>query len=225
VPRTPIRVREAAAADIPILVRLGKELPGGHAGRRRGTSRPGLTSSQLTFEHRYAEALADSRRRVVLAVGEDGEPLGMAVFAQVSTSPLVDVPAVQVSHLIVDGGHRRKGAGRALVAAAAAYAGEIGRDQIMVNVLPGARDVHRFYARLGFAPLVVRRVTSIAALRRRLGAAELRPAPGLLRRRPGVRPLSSRAGARPARRAANAASELSGLPVRSRLWSNPLAER
>jgi hypothetical protein len=83
VPRTPIRVREAAAADIPILVRLGKELPGGHAGQRRGTSRPGLTSSQLTFEHRYAEALADSRRRVVLAVDEDGEPLGMAVFAQV----------------------------------------------------------------------------------------------------------------------------------------------
>src|SRR5664280_834960 len=162
-----------------------------------------------------------SRPRAATAEEELPCPAPRSVFGK---------PPPQTSRSWSDSGRSYRvatlvGAGGALVAAAAAYAGEIGRDQIMVNVLPGARDVHRFYARLGFAPLVVRRVTSIAALRRRLGAAELRPAPGLLRRRPGVRPLSSRAGVRPARRAANADSELSGLPVRSRLWSNPLAER
>ncbi len=39
----------------------------------------------------------------------------------------------------------------------------------MVNVPPTARDVNRFYARIGFAPLVVRRTAPIGHLRRKLG--------------------------------------------------------
>jgi hypothetical protein len=38
-----------------------------------------------------------------------------------------------------------------------------------VNVPPAARDVNRFYARIGFAPMVVRRSAPVAQLRRRLG--------------------------------------------------------
>jgi hypothetical protein len=59
-----------------------------------------------------------------------------------------------------------------LVAAAAAYADEIGADHVAVSVAPGLREPNRFYARLGFSPVVVRRVAPVAILRRRLSTGE-----------------------------------------------------
>lgn len=180
--RCAIRVREAATADIPTIVALGDELRQAEAGRRGVPGLAGPPPAEETMEDRYGEVLADARRRVVLAVGEDEQVLGMAVFTRTSASALVDVPGVQMSHVVVAQRHRRKGAGRALVAAAAAYAEEVGLDQVVVGVYPNSREVNRFYARLGFAPLVVRRVASAAALRRRLAGTELRSTPGLRRR-------------------------------------------
>jgi hypothetical protein len=55
------------------------------------------------------------------------------------------------------------------VAAAAAYADELGSEHVAVNVLPHVREDNRFYAKIGFTPLVVRRVASVATLRRSLG--------------------------------------------------------
>jgi GNAT superfamily N-acetyltransferase len=210
-----IRVREAAATDIPTIIALGEEL------RQAGTTQRGVpvlpvpSPSRTTLEMRYAEVLTDARSRVVLAVGESDETLGMAVLTRTSADPRVDIPAVQMSHVVVANRYRRKGAGRALVAAAAAYAEEVGLEQVVVGVHPGSREVNRFYARLGFAPLVMRRVASVSALRRRLAASELRPGPGL-RRRATTRPL-------PLRRAAlaTAGAELASLtPLRF----DPLAE-
>ena len=47
-----------------------------------------------------------------------------------------------------------------------------GVEQLVVSVHPGSRDANRFFARLGFAPLAVRRTAPVAAVRRRLGQAE-----------------------------------------------------
>jgi hypothetical protein len=49
------------------------------------------------------------------------------------------------------------------------FADEVGAGDVVVNVPPNARDVNRFYARLGFAPLVVRRSAPVGHLRRKLG--------------------------------------------------------
>ena len=80
-----------------------------------------------------------------------------------------------MSHAVVADRHRRRGAGRALVAAAAAFAEERGLDQLVVSVHPGSREANRFFARLGFAPLAVRRSAPVAAVRRRLPHGEARP--------------------------------------------------
>ena len=58
------------------------------------------------------------------------------------------------------------------MAAAAAYAEELGVDSVVVGVAPAGRDANRFFARLGFAPLVIRRIASVPALRRSLGTAD-----------------------------------------------------
>ena len=67
----------------------------------------------------------------------------------------------------------RIGAGRALVAAAVGYADERGMDHVIVGVSTTGREANRFFARLGFAPLVVRRIAVVSALRRTLGLTDL----------------------------------------------------
>jgi GNAT superfamily N-acetyltransferase len=168
--RCPVAVRLAAPENLPALLALWGELRdlGG-----RGT-RATPTAVSASAEARVAAAVADPDRRVVLATLQD-TPVGMAVFVPAPIGPLSDVRVVQVDYLVVTAGHRQRGVGRALLAAAAAYADEVGADQVMVSVHPGLRDANRFLARLGFTPLVVRRVAPVAALRRRLGTVEQHP--------------------------------------------------
>ena len=53
------------------------------------------------------------------------------------------------------------------------HAAEQGIDQIVVAVATNDRDANRYLARLGFAPLVVRRIANTAVLRRSLGMTEV----------------------------------------------------
>lgn len=162
-------VRPATDADLPALLDLWGELRE-LGGRARAT----LSPVPATVAARVAAALADPDRRVVLA-SVDGEPAGMAVLASVAVGPFSDARAVQVDYLVVAARHRHRGVGRALLAAAAGYADDVGVDQVLVSVHPALRDANRFFARLGFTPLVVRRVAPVALLRRRLGTVEPRP--------------------------------------------------
>jgi GNAT superfamily N-acetyltransferase len=175
--RAAVSIREAVADDVPVLLDMWTDLR--HHDVRRAV-RP--SSEQLLAEvaHRYVEAIADDSCRLVVAVSGD-VVLGMALFTVVSSSTLLDVPTVHASHMYVADGHRGRGVGRTLVAAAAAYAGERCVEQVMVSVAPGQREANRFYARLGFAPTVVRRVAPLAVLRRQLAGDEL-PRPSMLRR-------------------------------------------
>ena len=184
----PVRVRPVTLADLPVLLELGEDLREqllpveGGTGRSRGSM-----AGRASLAQRYAEAVEDPERHLVLAVhgreGEAEEVLGMALFTVASANALLDIPAVHVSHAVVPDRHRRRGAGKALVAAAASYAEERGIEQLVVSVHPTSRDAARFFARLGFAPLAVRRTAPVAVVRRRLGGAE-RTGEHLVRRRP-----------------------------------------
>ncbi len=188
--RAPLRVRPATADDLSALVAFGDELrdrllPAPEGARLRAAG----ASARNALEPRYADALADPDRHLVVVVDVSGgseELLGMALFIVAPANALVDMPAVHMSHAVVPDRFRRRGAGRALVAAATAFAEERGVDQLVVSVHPGSREANRFFARLGFVPLAVRRVAAVAALRRRLTAGEVSSAEHVvrLRRRP-----------------------------------------
>ena len=164
--RAAVSVRSATPDDLPVLLELWQQLR--DRGRRRSPRLvgPGVLE-QVT--QRYLSAMNDPGCRLVVAEA-DGAVVGMALFVLGSASSLLDLPAVEMSHLCVAEGHGRRGVGKALTAAAAGYAEELGVDQVVVGVLPQDRDGNRFYARLGFAPVVVRRVATVSALRRHLGA-------------------------------------------------------
>jgi GNAT superfamily N-acetyltransferase len=147
-------------------------------------TRMASASTRSGLEARYCEALVDPERHLVVAVADDDAPLGMALFTIAPANALLDVPALHVSHAVVADRHKRRGAGKALVAAAAAFAEERGLDQVVMSVHPGSRDANRFFARLGFAPLAVRRVASTAVVRRRLQSIDARVVEHVVRRRP-----------------------------------------
>ena len=163
--RSPVTTRTATPADVPVLVALWNELRqvGGRA--ERAVNPVALTD----IADRFIDAVSSSDCRVVLAtVG--GEPAGMAVLHTALADPLADSQVVHVSHVVVAARARRRGVGHALVAAAADYAEERQIEHVIAGIYPSLRDASRFYARLGFAPLVVQRIVPVSGLRRRLGA-------------------------------------------------------
>jgi GNAT superfamily N-acetyltransferase len=184
--RSSIQVREATVDDIDTVITFADQVRG-LPGARRPAARP---VAPIELRDRYEALLTNPDRRVVLAVGGDGEQaLGMAVLSVDVAGELLDVPVIRVSHLVVDRAHRRQGAGRALVAAAGSYADEVGVEHVTVGAATTDREANRFLARLGFAPVVVRRVAPLAVLRRHLAVPETDAAPThvVRRRRAGVR--------------------------------------
>ncbi|HVF03452.1 MAG TPA: GNAT family N-acetyltransferase [Frankiaceae bacterium] len=169
-----VTVREAAADDVPALVTLLGQLR--DEGLRR---RVNGTESDEQVAGRVELALADPDARVIVAVYDD-EIIGMAQLMRTRATLLSDAPAVELTAMHVANGHRRRGAGKSLVTAAVTFADELAAESVVVSVFPQHREANRFFARLGFAPYVVRRFAPVPALRRKLGSPEGRAA--LLRR-------------------------------------------
>ncbi len=61
-------------------------------------------------------------------------------------------------------------------------ADEQGVEHLVASAAAGSREGNRYLARLGFAPVVVRRVASTATLRRSLGLTDVRDRVAVLRR-------------------------------------------
>ena len=164
--RQAVTVRDAQPDDMPALLELWLEL------REKTPRRAGRTPDALAAtEARYTEAMRSPGCRLVVA-DLGGELVGMALLCIGTATAILDTPAVEMTHMVVAHKHRRRGAGRALVAAAAAYAEELGLDQVVTSARPQDREANRFYARLGFGPVVVKRVASVTALRRELSGTD-----------------------------------------------------
>ncbi len=193
--RNSIRVRDASPDDVEALTRFAGHVRDLPTSRRHGGRPPAVPD----LRERYESLLVNPTRRVVLAIDDvavDGTEtvLGMAVLAVDVAGELLDIPVIRVSHLVVDRAHRRRGAGRALVAGAASYADEMGLEHVTIGAATTDREANRFLARLGFAPVMVRRVAPVAVLRRQLAVPESSETPvNVVRRRSrGVRRVLTR---------------------------------
>jgi GNAT superfamily N-acetyltransferase len=140
--------------------------------------------------------------RLVYATVDD-EPVGLASFTIVNRGLLVSTGAVLVDVVHVSDGRRKGGVGTLLLRESVVFADEVGAGDVLVNVPPTARDVNRFYARLGFAPQVIRRSAPVGHLRRKLGVeARLDPRDVTVDLTPVQRSLRRRALLTPRRSAA-----------------------
>lgn len=159
--RVPIPVRSATRDDLPALLRLWMEAQDNWRRSDRGR----LVEAPAAVATRLDELLDDPQVQVVVAT-VDEEPAGMTILAPGVLGPLSEPSMLEMSYAVVASRFRHRGVGRALVAATAAYAEELGYGSVIVNVPPALRDANRFFARLGFAPVVTRRAAPVAALRR-----------------------------------------------------------
>lgn len=175
-PRIPVHTRAAVLEDVPLLVGLWGELR--HVGAR--TERAVTPVSVPDADACFVDVINNPDCRVVIAT-DGAEAAGMAVLRDHRPDPLSPARVVQVSHVVVAPKKRRHGVGHALLAAAAEFADERQIEHVVVGVYPSLRDASRFYARLGFAPVLVQRVAPVNVLRRRLGSGYA-PAFGVLRR-------------------------------------------
>ncbi len=174
-----VRVRPASTSDIAELIALAED--NGvvdHIGRR------GRRSDSGSLAERYMSLLSDPDRLVLVAIDEaSGQLVGFTVMMEERVGVLAPTPTLYVSHLLVTPSYRKRGTGRALLTGAVRHAEDRGIDHVVVGVQAGARDANRYLARLGFAPLVVRRIASVATLRRSLGIVDTIDRVALRRRR------------------------------------------
>ena len=160
-PKNPVEVRRATPEDAHLLVRLVQRARLDEEVPTRGDH------GHATHPTRAMTALERPDVTVLLAcTGE--EPVGVLTLRLGELLPLTGSDAVHVEQLFVDPDWRRRGVARQLLAAAATTAEHHGSAQMVCTTSPGGREAQRFLARLGFAPLVVQRVVTVATLRRRL---------------------------------------------------------
>ncbi|HET9657356.1 MAG TPA: GNAT family N-acetyltransferase [Kineosporiaceae bacterium] len=199
--RQPIDVRRAGPGDVDDLVQLWSQA-------REDISpplRPGGSGPEQ-IRSRLRAAIGGEDLHVVIARWE-GRAAGYVLVRVIPVAALVDGLAVQIEHLFVSPECRRRGVARALLAAVTGIADRVGAEQVVSSAPQAARDSHRFLARLGFSPVVVRRVVATSVLRRKLAGEGRRGGlEDLLSRR---RSLRARAGW--PRRGETAAPELDEL--------------
>lgn len=161
--RAQVRVRDAEQSDLAMLPEWWDDIRSSIA--RRGPLAPPVLDDRLRDR---IVGLHDDPRHRLLVVEADGRPVGLAILSREPLSPVLEAETVQIAFMHVRDGARRRGAGRALVTAAADFATELGAEFVTVAAQPQARDANRFFARLGFSPVVVRRAVATSTLQRRL---------------------------------------------------------
>ncbi|HET8581842.1 MAG TPA: GNAT family N-acetyltransferase [Jatrophihabitans sp.] len=176
--RVNVRVRPATADDVPALVELVQAVDTG-AGVFSGKPLQDHSTAHLT--ERFTEILG-SDRTLLVAADDTGAVVGMLAARRDAVGAIDLSPVLHVTHLMVAPGHRRRGIGRSLLAAAVHLADEGGLEHVLTTAAAGSREGNRYLARIGFAPLVVHRIAPTTALRRSLGMTDVAGRMAMLRR-------------------------------------------
>jgi GNAT superfamily N-acetyltransferase len=193
-----VRVRPATYDDVSALVTLVQSIDTS-SGLFSGKPLHDPSSGHLS--ERFAEIL-DSERTLLIATDEAGEVVGMLAARDDEVGAIELIPVLHVTHLMVEPQHRRRGVGRALLAAAVRLADERGLEHVLSTAAAGSREGNRYLARIGFAPLVVHRIAPTSALRRSLGMTDAAGRMAMLRRARLIRAERTGFAARSARREA-----------------------
>jgi GNAT superfamily N-acetyltransferase len=176
--RVNVRVRPANEDDIPSLVALVQTID---TSTGLFSGRPLQDQSTQHLTERFAQILR-SERLLLIAADESGAAVGMLSARDDAVGAIDLTPVLHVTHLMVAPGHRRRGVGRSLLAAAVHLADDAGVEHVLATAAAGSREGNRYLARIGFAPLVVHRIAPTSSLRRSLGMTDVAGRMAVLRR-------------------------------------------
>jgi GNAT superfamily N-acetyltransferase len=135
-------IRPLAPADLAVAAALTTEL--------------GYPVASDELARRVAHLRAHSDHEVLVATDADDRPIGWIHVGRMPTLEASD--AALIGGLVVAEGSRSSGVGTDLVAAAEAWAAAHGARRIVVRSRSTRERAHRFYERLGYAPVKVSHV-------------------------------------------------------------------
>jgi len=127
-----ITVRKASVSDSKWLVELSKQL--------------GYDTEEDKLIKRFG--LLNQRKQEVFVAELDSEIVGYISFEPYFT--LYIDPGINITALVVDGKHQKKGIGKSLINTAEKYAQENGFSFIRANSSSGRIEAHKFYRSVGF---------------------------------------------------------------------------
>ena len=165
-----MRVRPAVGDDIGALVTLAESV------KVTGAMFPGRLSGPERSErlaHRFAALIDSPRRTVLVAIDEADQLTGLVVVLEDERAAMDPTPVLQVGQLVVASGAQHDAIGRSLLAAVVRMADEREIDHVMASTIYQSRDANRYLARLGFAPVAIRRIATTTVLRRTLGVGDV----------------------------------------------------
>lgn len=158
----PFEVRPALPDDMDALVSLCL------TARSESSVGPQVCSPDAQTLAQQIGALTAAPGGIVLVALADAAPVGLLLGRLVGPNPFTDDVSLTVEALYVGPGHRRRGAGHALMLGATEAAGAAGAGHVYASPIPGARGMQRFFVQLGFTPAASYRVATTSALHRRL---------------------------------------------------------
>ncbi len=165
-----MRVRPAVIDDVPALVTLAETIKIAESmfpGRLKGPER------DERLAQRFSALIASARRTVLTAFDEADQLVGFVVVLEDEVAPIDPTPVLQVGRLMLGAGAQQEAIGRSLLAAVVRLADEREIDHVVATATYQSRDSNRYLARLGFAPVAIRRIASTSGLRRSLGVGDV----------------------------------------------------
>jgi len=157
--RSQVSLRQATPDDAPVLAEVWSEV------LRRADHHEQVADLEEIIER----AIPVDDERIVVAE-YDGEVAGAVHLRAAPLSPLNLEPVVQAISPHVLPAYRRRGIGRALMAAAVTFAEERGIAHIATAAVSGSRDANRFMARLALGPHATLRLAPTAIVQAKLDA-------------------------------------------------------
>jgi predicted N-acetyltransferase YhbS len=144
-----VRIRTAAAGDIPALHALIESAYRGDAAKRGWTHEADLLGGQRTDREALTAIIADPAQTMLVGESEDGHMIGCVLV--VDKGIRAGERIAYLGMLTVSPGLQAGGLGRRLVAAAEEHARDFTADVMEMTVIKQRRELIEWYARRGYA--------------------------------------------------------------------------